>query len=538
MLACLSLGIASVAFAQLDPGSLERTVPRLEARPTTEGPKVLPMNNLMKGAQFSGRFVLSAVNIEGATILTSSQLSQSFEPFLASEVGQAELEKIAADITARYRSAGYPLSYAMIPEQSVVSGIVRIRVIEGYIGNVRVEGDATAVAAVRAVTARLTRERPLKARTLERALGLARDLPGVLVGDAQISRATEDPARHELVIAVGRNRFRALGYSDNRGTIDGARLRAYSAVNASSVVVPGDDFEVDLFAIPSTKFRYLFGQAKASLPLNTDGLRFDASASLGDQRQPHLSPRQIGFSRQFVGELNYPLVKGRALSLLGRLSLGAWSSEEKAGGALFQRDRLQVVRALLDFAAVGATRIDGRIGVSQGIDLGGATRAGDPLASRSFAGGKFTKFRADFQVAKSVSERMKIRFEVSAQLSNKPLLAPEEFSLGGSHIGRAFDLNEVTGDEGFGGMVELGYRLPDPSTGPKAVELFSFVDGGGAFRKRPSSAFSASQWLASAGLGLRGTISRFSWSGELGVPLAASHAKRNARVFCTLARAF
>ena len=75
------------------------------------------------GARVAGTFVLGAVNIEGATVFSSDELAKTFDPYLASIVGQAELDKIASDITDHYRNAGYILSYATVPEQSVASGI-------------------------------------------------------------------------------------------------------------------------------------------------------------------------------------------------------------------------------------------------------------------------------------------------------------------------------------------------------------------------------------------------------------------------------
>lgn len=138
--ACLA---PTVAHAQTDTGSIERTIPKVEVAPEQRQPKVAtPAVPAETGARVSGTFVLSAVNIEGATVFSSEELAKTFEPYIASRIGQAELDKIAGDITERYRSAGYLLSYAVVPEQSVSSGIVRIRVIEGFIGKVRIAGSS------------------------------------------------------------------------------------------------------------------------------------------------------------------------------------------------------------------------------------------------------------------------------------------------------------------------------------------------------------------------------------------------------------
>ena len=536
----LALLVASnAAHAQTDPGSLERTIPKFEVEPVEAQPRVAaPSAPEERSARIAGTFILGAVNIEGATVFTAAELAKSFEPYLASRVGQAELNKIVADITNRYRSAGYLLSYAVLPVQSVQSGIVNVRVVEGYVANVRVEGDARSSAAARSVTKPLLIERPLRAATLERALGLARDVSGALVTDTRLSRSPEDSSRYELTIVLGADRIRGLAYSDNRGTIDGARMRGYGSMSIASLVVPGDQLQLDLFAIPSDKFRFFYGQLKAGVPIGSDGLRFTAYASRGDQRQELEGPDQNGKSRQLTAELSYPFVKSRVSSVIGHASLSDWKSSERRAGEVVQRDRLQVARVWAEIVRAANIRIDGRIGFSQGLDLGPATEKGDPLASRPFGSAKFTKLNADMQVTAPLGKQFQLRLDSSAQLSTRSLLAPEEFALGGSRIGRGFDFNTVTGDHGIGAMVELGYRIGDVKGGPKALEMFAFADGGGAFRKRSSPGLPKDQWLAGVGAGARLSAFGMTWSGELGIPLKHVNEQAGVRAFFSIARPF
>lgn len=539
-LALLALFLASApANAQTDPGSLERTVPQLEVDPAkrpigVDAPTLPPQ----AGTRIAQTFILSAVIIDGATAFDSAELAQSFEPYLASQVGQAELDKIASDITNRYRNAGFLLSYAVVPEQMVQSGIVHINVVEGYVGNVRLVGDGRSAKAVRGIFQRMAAEHPLRGDTLERAIGLGRDVPGVIISDVRISRSAQDPARHMLTIMVGADRFRALGYSDNRGTIEGARVRAYSSFNVASLFLPGDQLQADLFTIPYSKFRYAYGQVKGSVPLNSDGLRLSAAVSYGDQFQRISGPDQNGMSRQLTGEISYPIVESRAISLVGHVQLSDWKSEQERAGRLVQRDRMQVARAWLEFVGAGRLRIDGKIGISRGLDLGSATKLGDLLASRPSTSANFTKFNVAVQMASQLSKRVRIRLGSVAQYSAKPLLAPEEFALGGSRIGRTFDFNEVTGDHGFGAILELGYRLDRQKHLPKTLEIFTFADGGGAFRKRSSGGLPKEQWIAGAGAGARFSALGFLWSAELGVPIARSGADRDARAFFSATKVF
>lgn len=523
---------STAANAQTDPGSLERTRPQVEdPRSRAVVPTINAPDLPAEASPIEQRFVLSAVVIDGATAFRTEELAASFEPYLASRVGQAELNKIATAITDRYRQAGYLLSYAVVPRQSVQSGIVHIQIVEGFVSRIQLVGDAKTGGAVRKIFSRLAAERPLLGKTLERIIGLGRDVPGVIISDVQISRSADVPAQHLLTVVLGKDRYRALTHIDNRGTVTNARLRSYSSFSLSSFAVPGDQLQVDLFEIPYRKFRYAFGQLKASMPIGADGLRIAASASYGDSFERLPGPNQDGMSRQLIGEISFPFIKSRAFSLTGYGELGDVKSELKQLGVVIQRDRIQVARAWLEFTRVAGTRIDGKFGISRGLDLGSATDRGDPLASRLGAGSQFTKFNASMQVTAQLSDRIRLRFDSIGQYSTKSLLAPEEFALGGSRLGRAFDFNEITGDHGLGAMLELAYRVSDSKQIPGNLELFTFADGGGAFRKRALFELPNEAWLAGAGAGARFTALGFYWTGELGVPLARTNADRDIRAF-------
>ncbi|HEV2044897.1 MAG TPA: POTRA domain-containing protein [Sphingomicrobium sp.] len=526
--------------AQTDPGSLERTRPQIDPDPARRAtPQVIaPAAPPHSQSGIGQSFILSAVVIDGATVFDPGELAQIFEPYLATTVRQSELEKIAQSITARYRKAGYLLSYAVVPAQSVQSGIAHIRVVEGYVGRVRLASDVRTATAVRDIFESLAAERPLHRDRLERAIGLGRDVPGVIISDVQISRSPEDPALHVLTVVMAKDRIRGLAYIDNRGTAPDARMRGYSSFSISSLLVPGDQLQADLFVIPYAKFRYAFGQVKGSVPIGSNGLRLSAAASSGDQFERLAGPNQNGVARQLVGDLSYPFVKSRALSVAGTLQFGALKSELEQLGTVVQRDRLQVARAWLDLIRLAGTRIDARIGVSQGLDLGPATDRGDPLASRLFASANFTKFNASVQVTAPLSDRVRVRFDSIAQYSTRPLLAPEEFALGGSRIGRAFDFNENTGDHGIGAMIELVYRLDGTKRFVDNIEVFAFADGGGAFRDRPSLGLAKEKWLASVGAGARFSAFGILWSPEIGLPVALSDGDRGVRAYFSTTKVF
>lgn len=489
------------------------------------------------GGAVTGNFTLGAVHIERSTAFSQAELSPEFEPYLATDVDEAKLKEIAARITERYRDAGYLLSYAIVPPQSVRSGMVRIDVLEGRVASIEVEGAGSAMAAIEATAASILNDVPLRTATLERTIGLIRDLPGIAVVDVRLARSAEDATRHSLKILVKRNRAQTLAYSDNRGTQTGARMRYYSSATLSSLATTGDELRFDLFAIPGSRFRYVYGQATASIPLGRDGLRLTAAASVGDQFQRPAADRIDGRSTNIAAELTYPVLRSRALTMVGKLSVNDWRSAGDQDQLRKQKDRLRVARVGFDLSNESRTRLDAEFLVSRGLGFDGMTRVGDPLASRPDASGRFTKLAFTAQVARPIADKVTVKLAMAGQYSDRPLLSVEEFSLGGSRFGRAFDFNEITGDRGFAAEVEGAYRLGNLDRGPQRIELFGYVDGGKAFQAGPPSG-NEGRSLMSVGLGTRFSVRGISFSAEAGVPVKASGGGNSVRGFFSVYRVF
>ena len=475
------------------------------------------------------------MNVDGATIFTQQQLSRYFEPYLATEVDGADLARMAAAITAQYHRTGYLLSYATVPTQNVEAGMVRLSVLEGRINNVTVQGAGSAEAAIKAVAAPLIRAGPLKTEELERAIGLIRDFPGFKVTDVALVRSDITGA-YTLKLTMSPDRARGFTYFDNRGTGSIARSRFYNSLSLSSLALPGDELRLDLFAMPGSHSRYVYGQAMAAVPLGRQGLRLSVTASRGDQylqAGEHFSGQSDNVSLQ----LSYPFRRSRALTLLGKVSLADWRTSGTRDGASQLRDRLRVARLGVEFSNEGTTRFQGELSLSRGLGFGAMTRVGDPLSSRPDASGKFTKLAVTLQVSRPLSEKLTLRTVLMAQSSNRPLLSAEEFSLGGNRVGRAFAFNALTGDRGVGGGIEMAYRLGNSQKHSAGVELFGFLDGGFTSDLKSSIASSKARSLASIGSGARFTLARTSISVEAGLPIS-SNTHHSPRLFLSLFRSF
>ena len=86
-------------------------------------------------------FVLKSVEFDGATLFSEDELLKIFADSLEHKISIADLQSLVDQVSAKYRDAGYLLSQAFLPEQEIESGQVRIKVSEGFVGELEVLGD-------------------------------------------------------------------------------------------------------------------------------------------------------------------------------------------------------------------------------------------------------------------------------------------------------------------------------------------------------------------------------------------------------------
>ena len=86
------------------------------------------------------RFDVLEFVVEGNTVLSTLDIERAVYPFLGEAVTVADVEKARAALENAYRDRGYPTVFVDIPEQRVDSGVVSLRVTEGRVGRKRITG--------------------------------------------------------------------------------------------------------------------------------------------------------------------------------------------------------------------------------------------------------------------------------------------------------------------------------------------------------------------------------------------------------------
>ncbi len=85
-------------------------------------------------------FNVMEYHIEGNKVLPTRRVEQVVMPYLGEDKSIADVEAARAALEKAYRDAGYLTVLVDIPEQTITSGIVRLKVAEGSVERVRVVG--------------------------------------------------------------------------------------------------------------------------------------------------------------------------------------------------------------------------------------------------------------------------------------------------------------------------------------------------------------------------------------------------------------
>ena len=512
-------GLAAVAQGQEVPRG-PFTPPTLQGSPLPgvvqpEQPKLAPGLSLPPRPTAPGTVTEGAVHaitsvaVVGVTAFPKSAVDALTGNLTGPAVPEGQIEASRAALVDLYRSHGFV--YTTV--QAVIQGSeVRFQVIEGYITDVKLDGDiGPAGTLVLKFLRHLVGQVPLKASELERWLLLSQDIPGLTVRSV-LNPSTGDPGALTLVAQVSRRPFSGYAVADNRAFDLVGPSEALGVFNLDSFTQFGERTQLSLFgALDGTN---VFGQLSEELFVGGSGLKFRIYAGLGEST-PSGQLKAIGYhggTDVFGFQFAYPLVRTRAQSL--NLTAGFDALENNVDNNLGPNgeterssyDSLRVLRfgetyALLD-TILGAERtgintFNARL--SQGLSGLGASANGDTYTPPPRLGEviTFTKFNGDMSRTQTLFKPFEdasvaLVGRVGWQYSNVLLPPAEKYYLGGPQFNRGYYFGQVSGDKAVAATAELQLTTKVPLPKPVPFELNSqfyvFYDWGEAWQNTPLEA--------------------------------------------------
>lgn len=514
---CLGLALAAgqvgrahaqATSATNDPGQIERRIrdrllpapPREAATPRVRTPAVAPPE-----AVEPLPLVLTGVVVEGATAFPAGAFIPAYRAFLGRTVTSREIETILARITALYRDRGYFLATAVAPPQSLVGGVVRIRVIEGHVAGVDVDGAGDREDELRPYLAPVLAEWPLKLATLERAVLLINDLPGI-AAEAGMRPIDEDEGTYSLTLAVDTAAADGSVFVNNWGTDAVGPLQAWLSGGVNDAFGLGGRLQGGVFTVPNQPAELLYGELAYVHPIGRDGTFASVGGALARIDEGDGSAVESTSARATVRAW-HPLIRRQEQNLWLTGTFDYYNLDQEDDGETTAEDRLRVLRAGFNYwradTLSGNTFLSGEI--SQGLPILGASKSNAADLTTYKGRSDFTKATLTAAREQALTETLGVQISAAAQASLTRLLSAEQFGYGGSQFGAAYDFAELTGDDGVAAGIEVRYGREIGRRWLEAYQLFAgydvglvWNDGAGVTTVRDS--------LASLGGGIRLTF--------------------------------
>lgn len=458
------------------------------------------------GSLSGPRVFVREVRLEGNTAIPNQELVPITTPYTNREVSAEELEALRLAITQHYVNRGYVNSGAILPEQTVRDGVVALRIIEGNLTRIEVEGNTGLRSRYIESRLALDAKAPVNLNALQQRLQLLQQdghihrvnaelRPGVRLGESVLHVRVDERVPYGLSVAF--NNYQSPTVGAERGLLTLSHQNLTGNGDRLSVTY-GRSVGVD----PQLDAEYTFPLTARDTTLS---LRYRKNEFFAIEAP--FDPLDIeSQSNIYSLSLRHPLFRSLdqelAVSLTGErlesttLLLGTPFSFSP--GVQNGKSRVTAVRTAVEWTRRQFNQVLAlRSQFSVGVDVWNATINGS-----SQPDGQFFAWLGQFQWARRFGERgIQTLLRADLQLANKSLLPLEQIAVGGRYTVRGYRENTLVRDNAFLSSFETAVPVVSNQWWADTVQLVPFVDFGSAWNtKEPTP---SPRTLASIGMGLR-----------------------------------
>ncbi len=505
--------------ASADPGAIQQRqieedrrrqdAERERRKPDTE-PLIrqeLPAPQAPRSGADTLRFLVREIRFTPSALLKPEELEAIARDFRDRQLTLTELRGLAERVNALYKSKGIVTAQAVIPPQDVSDGIVQVRLVEGRVGKLNVEGNASTREGY--VTSRLGLK-PAELIDLQRLEAAivrynrtndtqmrAELKPGAEFGTTDVYATLTEPARQELRLSL-----------DNSGSPSTGRWREGLSYTNRSLI----GYRDELTASASASDGHHGKSLGYSVPFNTWGGRlsyayYDDSTSI--RHGPLQSLNITGESTANVLSARQPLVV-----------------EEKVQFDLLAGAKRRISSNFVDTVFLQRTvtadqNLGGEFQYTSGGSywLGNFTRAWGH--AETIVSNEYRIDRGNLRYTQELPRGLSFRGSLNWQSSPQQQLASsEEFFIGGEGSVRGYDVGAFSGDHGYTLNMELHHPLLAAKAGENGLSGtqltgFFFADYGITYPFRPpNTGLRPYERLSSVGWGVNAALGQH-WSGRV-----------------------
>jgi hemolysin activation/secretion protein len=470
---------------------------------------------------------VNRIEVTGSTVLSSEQLNRITKPFEGSTVSFQELTSVIDEINQLYLEQGYTNSRAILEAQTIANGIVQIRVVEGTLERIEVEGTQRLNPNYVRSRVNLGVGTPLNTTKLEEQLRLLRADP-LFKNVEAILRSGSEPGQSILVVRVTEaDPFEASVSFDNYSPPSVGSERLGINTSYRNLTGNGDQLAASYYRTTTGgadvfdfSYRIPLNAMNGTLQLRAAPNRnevtqspFDEFDIRGESQLYEISYRQPlirSLREEFALSLGFAYQSGQTFTFAGPTPFGFGPDERGVS-------RTSVIKFGQDYLrwdSLGAWSL--RSQFSLGTGLFNATTNPDSIPDA-----RFISWLGQVQRVQLLNKNNLLILQADLQLTPDALLPSQQFIIGGGQSLRGYRQNVRAGDNGLRFSVEERMTLQRDEAGNAIFQLAPFVDLGTIWNvsDNPNN-LQKQRFLASVGLGLLWQpLSNLSVRLDYGLPL-------------------
>lgn len=442
-------------------------------------------NNDVSGQQAlsydTTEFLVETIQLQGNKQLLSTEYTDILSSFAGKLLSLRDLQSLCLEISRRYQQRGYLFTRAIIPEQTLTQGRLKLQVIEARLGELAIENNSRVDEGfLRRIIKPVKSSKMIRSKSLSRRLLLLRDIPGINL--KTIIRPGQSNGLSDLSILVDGKETDWKLDVNNFGSPHTKRTRIGASVQFYNLLGWGDS--LGLQASSSGK-----GMQHGNL---------DYDVGLGD------NSNHIGFG---LGYLNYSVggnlkslgAKGTAktleahwrhswlrsldLNIVSQRKVNHHDLDDEINNGLVETIRdLTSAEASVSMNSRGWLSNNSSSAMSLSLRRGqlsfGNNAARDFDAAGANTQNEFSVWNVQIQHWQMITQKFDAIFSLSCQQAENNLDTTQKIGLTGPYGVRAYEIGSLSADVGGLARLTLNYNLSDAYE--DRLTLYGFVDGASA----------------------------------------------------------
>ncbi len=467
-------------------------------------------------------FDIVKYQVEGSSLIDRSQMDEILAPYTGKEKDLKTIQNAKEALEKAYHDRGYMAVEVLLPEQVLEKGVVRLRVKEAVIGDIKIEGnrffnEANILYALPSVRI----NKALNTKALSQNIKLANESPARQM-NVQLQKITEANDVLATISVQDQKPWKVGVTLDNTGEENTGKFRLGALLQHANLFNRDHIVSLQYITSPTKMDKVGIYGVGYHLPVYPLAASVDFMGAYSDVSSGTLNlgtaPMDIKGKGTTLG-LHYnqtlPVIGSYEHKLILGLNYRAYINDVQWYGTQLGNDVTVHPLSLTYAGNWTLNRLSAGffVDVSYNLPSGWAARDKQEDFEKVRAGARqdYTIFRFTGNLLYPFYGDWQARAVFNSQYANTPLIPGEQFGLGGVSSVRGFYPKEISNDNGYTGSMEI--ISPDlvKLAGWNKVQgrALAFYDHGYVSRINSLPGEIDHETISSAGLGIRVTDGKY-----------------------------